>query len=91
MYTILVEIDHSACATLRKNRPHWNVIESDVKLFFAQNYAGIDLLAGGIPCPPFSVAGKQLGHQDERDLFPEALRLVEECTPKAVMLENVRG
>ena len=44
-----------------------------------------------MPCPPFSKAGKQLGNQDERDLFPEALRLVSECKPQAVMLENVRG
>ena len=41
--------------------------------------------------PPFSVAGKQLGQLDGRDLFPEALRLVAECNPKAVMLENVWG
>ena len=87
----LVEIDKDACATLRQNRPHWNVIEGDVKSFSASSYAGVDLLAGGVPCPPFSVAGKQLGHKDDRDLFPEALRLVKECSPKAVMLENVRG
>ena len=87
----LVEIDKNACATLRKNRPHWNVIEGDVKSFSASKYYGVDLLAGGVPCPPFSVAGKQLGHEDDRDLFPEALRLVRECNPKAVMLENVRG
>lgn len=87
----LVEIDQSACATLRANRPNWNVIENDVKSFSAKRYKNIDLLAGGVPCPPFSVAGKQLGHDDERDLFPEALRLVKECNPKAVMLENVRG
>jgi len=48
-------------------------------------------LAGGVPCPPFLIAGKQLGAGDERDLFPEAIRLIEECQPKAVMLENVRG
>ncbi len=51
----------------------------------------MDLLAGGVPCPPFSKAGKQLGKEDERDLFPEAIRLVDEIKPKAVMLENVRG
>ena len=57
-----------------------------------QNYFGeVDLFAGGVPCPPFSHAGKQLGHEDERDLFPEALRLINECNPKAVLLENVRG
>ena len=87
----LVEIDKHACATLNKNRPQWNVIEGDVKAFSALDYYGIDLFAGGVPCPPFSIAGKQLGHDDERDLFPEALRLVKECNPKAVMLENVRG
>jgi DNA (cytosine-5)-methyltransferase 1 len=87
----LIEIEPSACATLRANRPCWNVIECDVRSFSAKGFAGVDLIAGGVPCPPFSVAGKQLGRKDERDLFPEALRLVRECNPKAVMLENVRG
>jgi DNA (cytosine-5)-methyltransferase 1 len=90
-HAALVEIDTDACATLRKNRPQWNVIEGDIKKFSAVNYYDIDLLAGGMPCPPFSIAGKQLGNEDDRDLFPEALRLVRECSPKAVMLENVRG
>jgi len=90
-HVALVEIDKLACETLRNNRPKWNVIEGDVQTFSAKNYINIDLLAGGVPCPPFSIAGKQLGQKDERDLFPEALRLVEECKPKAVMLENVRG
>lgn len=67
------------------------MVEADVRDFSAAEYRGVDLLAGGVPCPPFSKAGKQLGEQDERDLFPEALRLVDECKPKAVMLENVRG
>jgi DNA (cytosine-5)-methyltransferase 1 len=86
-----VEYDRHACATLRLNRPNWNVIEGDVRNFSAKEFKGVDLLAGGVPCPPFSKAGKQLGSEDERDLFPEALRLVDECKPKAVMLENVRG
>ena len=87
----LVEIDSWACSTLRMNRPNWNVLERDLRTFAATKFRGIDLLAGGVPCPPFSKAGKQLGNSDERDLFPEALRIVEECRPKAVMLENVRG
>jgi DNA (cytosine-5)-methyltransferase 1 len=88
----LVELEPLACQTLLLNRPEWNVIHGDVKEFDAAAYNGrVDLFAGGVPCPPFSVAGKQLGKDDERDLFPEALRLVRECNPKAVLLENVRG
>lgn len=90
-HEVLVEIDKNACATLRLNRPEWNVIEDDVRNFSATEFDGIDLLAGGVPCPPFSIAGKQLGQGDERDLFPEAIRLAKECRPKAVLLENVRG
>lgn len=51
----------------------------------------LDLLAGGVPCPPFSHAGRQLGKADERDLFPEMLELVVKLQPRAVMIENVRG
>ncbi|MBX8573269.1 DNA cytosine methyltransferase [Pseudomonas cichorii] len=87
----LVEIEPSACATLQLNRPNWVVKECDVREYSAIGFHGIDLLAGGVPCPPFSKAGKQLGDADERDLFPDALRLVDECRPRAVMLENVKG
>lgn len=87
----LVEIEHQACQTLTLNRPNWNVVQGDLKAFDGRGYKGIALLSGGVPCPPFSMAGKQLGREDERDLFPEALRLVDECRPKVVMLENVRG
>lgn len=87
-----VELDHYAAATLRANRPEWNVIEGDVLDFDISPYSDdLDLLAGGVPCPPFSVAGKQLGPEDERDLFPRALQLVRAANPRAVMLENVRG
>lgn len=90
-HALAVEIDKQAAATLRLNRPTWKVHEGDVREIDGRDYSGIDLLAGGVPCPPFSVAGKQLGAEDERDLFPEALRLVKEAKPAAVMLENVRG
>jgi len=86
-----VEIDKHAVATLRLNRPQWNVIHGDVSTFDATPYRGVDLLAGGVPCPPFTVAGKQLGPDDERDLFPEAIRLIRQCRPRAVLLENVAG
>jgi DNA (cytosine-5)-methyltransferase 1 len=67
------------------------VIEGDVAQLDGRDFRGVDLLAGGVPCPPFSIAGKQLGDQDERDLFPQALRLVSEARPAAVLIENVRG
>lgn len=90
-HACLVEIEAPACQTLRFNRPQWHVVEGDLHHFSADKWKGVELLAGGVPCPPFSKAGKQLGNDDERDLFPEALRLVSECKPQAVMLENVRG
>lgn len=86
-----VEIDHHACDTLRHNRPWWRVIEDSVAEVEGADFRGIDLIAGGVPCPPFSIAGKQLGHKDERDLFPEALRIASEARPPVVMLENVPG
>ena len=87
----LVEIDKHACATLRLNRPSWNVLQRDLNEFDGSGFKGIDLITGGLPCPPFSVAGKQLGTHDERNLFPAAIRLVDEIRPRAVMIENVRG
>ncbi len=87
----LIEIEKPCCNTLKTNRPHWNVIENDIRKINGSQFYGADLLAGGVPCPPFSKAGKQLGKNDDRDLFPEAIRLVDEIKPKAVMLENVRG
>jgi DNA (cytosine-5)-methyltransferase 1 len=90
----LVENDSWCRQTLLLNRPQWNVVDglqADLTEFDARPYSGVDLVAGGVPCPPFSKAGKQLGEADERDLFPDALRVVDEVRPKAVMLENVRG
>lgn len=91
IHVALVEYEPEYCQILKLNRPEWNVICADVRDFDGTPYRGVDLLAGGVPCPPFSVAGKQLGKEDERDLFPEAIRLIREIRPKAVMLENVRG
>ncbi len=98
-HAALIEIDHHACETLRLNNSQLNlgwddIIEGDLKEF-AKSSAGfagrIDLVAGGVPCPPFSKAGQQLGHEDERDLFPIALQVVKRVKPRAVMLENVPG
>ncbi|MFF0536908.1 DNA cytosine methyltransferase [Streptomyces coelicoflavus] len=82
-------------------REHCDVLPADVTKFEPYKdldkgadllaEKGLDLLAGGVPCPPFSHAGKQLGKHDERDLFPRMLQLVEKLKPRAVMIENVRG
>ena len=87
----LVEIEYDFSTTLRLNRPQWDVRNEDMNDFDGRSFLGVDLFAGGLPCPPFSVAGKQLGENDERNLFPAALRLIDEIRPSAVMIENVRG
>lgn len=86
-----IEIDEWAHKTLLLNRPEWNPERSDVRDVRGRRFKGIDLLAGGVPCPPFSIAGRQLGNQDERDLFPAAIEWISESAPKAVLLENVPG
>ena len=90
-HVALVEWDHHSSNTLRLNRPKWNVVQADIREFDGRPYQGVDIVSGGLPCPPFSVAGKQLGDKDERNLFPAAIRIVSEAKPKAVMIENVRG
>lgn len=90
-HVALVELDRHACATLRQNRPNWRVVEQDLNVFSGSSFKGVDIISGGLPCPPFSIAGKQLGKKDERNLFPAMIRLVDEVRPRAVMIENVRG
>jgi DNA (cytosine-5)-methyltransferase 1 len=93
-HSLAVELDANACATLRHNRPGWTVALGDVAsqdVWEPVSYHGIDLLAGGVPCPPFTIAGKQLGATDERDLFAWAIELCGVIEPRALMLENVRG
>lgn len=98
-HELLVEIEPAACKTLQinnlKHKLGWKSILEGCLIEFSnsdiERFVGVDLVAGGVPCPPFSKAGKQLGKDDERDLFPAALRVVEKLNPKAVMLENVSG
>src|SRR6516165_4621904 len=93
-HELAVELDPNACATLRGNRPQWKVAQGDVAsaaIWSPADYAGIDLLAGGVPCPPFTIAGQQLGATDERDLFAWAVELCGVVRPRALLLENVRG
>ena len=93
-HELSVELDQNACATLRYNRPQWKVAQGDAAnpaVWRPDQYAGVDLLAGGVPCPPFTIAGKQLGATDERDLFAWAIELCGTIRPRALLLENVRG
>jgi DNA (cytosine-5)-methyltransferase 1 len=93
-HRLAVELDENAAATLRHNRPTWKVCVGDVadtSVWNPLEHEGVDLLAGGVPCPPFSIAGKQLGANDERDLFAWAVELCGKIRPRALLLENVKG
>ncbi|WP_280265717.1 DNA cytosine methyltransferase [Nocardia wallacei] len=99
-HELAIELDDNAANTLEANRPQWKVLRGDVASTSVWNPATyaptagrrpIDLLAGGVPCPPFSIAGKQLGANDERDLFAWAVEQVDIIKPRALLLENVRG
>ncbi len=90
---LLNEIDKDACATLRRNRPYWNVIQDDISKLNFKKYKGkVDILSGGFPCQAFSYAGNKLGFEDTRGtLFFEFARAVKETRPKIILAENVRG
>ncbi len=97
-HALLVEYDEKACQTIRDNnrrrslRPAWPIEEADVHGVDFRPWAGkVDLLAAGAPCQPFSLGGVHRGHEDHRNLFPQALRAVREIAPRAVIIENVKG
>lgn len=99
-HRLAVELDPNACNTLRANREmdprraDWVIRQGDVanpEVWKPGEYYGVDLLAGGVPCPPFSIAGQQLGATDERDLFAWAVELCAQIQPRALLLENVPG
>ena len=92
-HVLLNEFDTSACKTLKRNRPDWNVIEGDVRhIDFTPLRGRIDFLSGGFPCQAFSYAGKGAGFNDTRGtLFFELARAIHEIQPKVFMGENVKG
>lgn len=92
-HAMLNEFEPAACATLRQNRPEWNVIEGDVNnIDFSQWRGKVDFISGGFPCQTFSYAGKGAGFNDARGtLFFQLARAVKEIQPKMFMGENVRG
>lgn len=89
----LVEIDKDAVATLKRNRPEWNIILDDIKnVSFKDARDKISVVAGGFPCQAFSYAGQRQGFGDPRGtLFFEFLRIINEVRPEIVIGENVRG
>jgi len=95
----VVEWNRDACATLRENSATcdllggspWKVVEGDVRSFDARTFEGIDLIAGGPPCQPFSIGGKHQGKDDDRNMIPEFIRFVRDAKPRAFIMENVKG
>lgn len=85
------EIDEFCRKVLVKRFPN-TILFNDIKeTNFAQFNGRVDIISGGFPCQPFSVAGKRAGTEDNRYLWGEMLRVVREVTPKWVIAENVRG
>lgn len=96
----VIELDADACHTIQANQRRgvpfvrdWPCLEpTDVKRFdFGSIREGIDLLAGGVPCQPWSLGGKHRGFRDDRNLFPDVIRIVRQLRPKAILIENVKG
>ena len=94
----VVEFDHDSCETLRLNKRNkvthakdWNIIEGDARKLEYADIGKVDLVAGGVPCQPFSLGGKHRGHEDARDMFPEFARAVAVLRPKVFIVENVKG
>lgn len=89
--TALVEWNIAACQTLRNNFPCAAILQTDVRQLDFSAYRGCDVVAGGPPCQPFSIAGKSAASADPRDMFPHAIRAVAQIQPRAFLFENVPG
>jgi len=95
----VIELDRDACDTLRQNQNRniapfssWPLHEGDVREFdFKSIRGGVDLLAAGVPCQPWSLGGKHRGFQDERNLFPDTVAAIRTLRPRVVVIENVKG
>ena len=96
---VLVEWDSYACATISENvdrripnTDKWRLLKCNVAdVDYSTTTDEIDLLSAGLPCQPFSVAGKGRAHQDRRDMFCEVVRAARDLKPKAILIENVKG
>jgi DNA (cytosine-5)-methyltransferase 1 len=90
-HVAFVEFNKDACISLRENFGAERVLEQDVRSFSFSGLSAIDVVAGGPPCQPFSLGGKHQASDDSRDMFPHAIRAIEELAPKAFVFENVKG
>ena len=106
-HVLVVERDPRACSTLLANAAcpspaadsapssgpdRWPLAQGDIReVDFSRWHGTVGVVAGGVPCQPWSVAGAHKGYDDQRNLWPELLRCVRETQPQAVMAENVRG
>ncbi len=90
-HTAFVEFNKHACDSLAENFDPKRVFFGDIKDFDLGSLGQIDLVAGGPPCQPFSLGGKHQANQDNRDMFPYAIKAIEQLTPKAFVFENVKG
>lgn len=90
-HNAFVEWNHDACNTLRENYGTDIVHEGDIRSFDFTPFNGVDIIAGGPPCQPFSLGGKAKGNEDARDMFPSAIRSIRELLPKVFFFENVKG
>ncbi len=90
-HAALIELNHQACESLKSNFPPEIVHETDVRTFDFSPYAGVDAIAGGPPCQPFSLGGLARANEDHRDMFPQAIRAISELHPRGFVFENVKG
>jgi len=98
-HEVCIEWDEDACNTLRRNArdkvvrgiDRWNVYQADLSAFSFSELSGIEMVAGGVPCQPFSLGGKHRGMNDERNMFPHFVRAIDTLRPRAFIVENVKG
>ena len=90
-HSAFVEFNSDACESLRRNFDPEKIFEGDIQDFDFHQLSGIDVVAGGPPCQPFSLGGKHGANNDCRDMFPYAINAIETLTPKAFVFENVKG
>ena len=90
-HSAFVEFNKHACASLCENFDAKKVYFGDIKNFDLGSLNEVDVVAGGPPCQPFSLGGKHKADQDSRNMFPYAIRAIEQLTPKAFVFENVKG